>query len=165
MIDDGCCAQSEADLADDFITKPSSRDASAAVDGWSVAPVSKPTELPKPAPATGSSSSKKRRMSESPTYEMPTKESAELATPSGTRRSSPVADFADDIKSAPTDAPRSAKLAAQPTAIPSSPVESAAVDARSPVSKLTKPAPAIDAATLKAELKRWYGRISAGAHT
>ena len=71
MFDDGCCAQSEADLADDFITSPSSRDASAAVDGRSVAPVS----------------------------------------------------------------------------------------------KLTKPAPATDAATLKAEMKRWYGRISAGAHT
>ena len=61
MFDDGCCAQSEADLADDFITTPSFGDASAAVDGRSVAPVSKPTKLPKPAPATGSSSSKKRR--------------------------------------------------------------------------------------------------------
>jgi hypothetical protein len=64
-------------------------------------------------------------------------------------------------------ASRGAKRAAQPTTIPSSPVDSAAVDARSvgPVSKLPKPAPAIDAATLKAEMKRWYGRISAGAHT
>ena len=167
VFDDGCCAQSEADLADDFITTPSFGDASAAVDGRSVAPVSKPTKLPKPAPATGSSLSKKPRMSESPTYVMPTKKSAELAMPSGTRRSSPVADVADDFKSAPTHASRSAKRAAQPTAIPRSSVESAAVDARSvaPVSKLTKPAPATDAATLKAEMKRWYGRISAGAHT
>jgi hypothetical protein len=60
VFDDGCCAQSEADLADDFITTPRSRDASA-VDGRIGAPVSKLTKLPKPAPATGSSSSKKRR--------------------------------------------------------------------------------------------------------
>ena len=60
VFDDGCCAQSEADLADDFITTPRSRDASA-VDGRFVAPVSKLTKLPKTAPATGSSSSKKRR--------------------------------------------------------------------------------------------------------
>jgi hypothetical protein len=60
LIDDGRCAQSEADLADDFITTPRSRDASA-VDGRFVTPVSKLTKLPKPAPATGSSSSKKRR--------------------------------------------------------------------------------------------------------
>ena len=70
MFDDGCCAQSEADLADDFITTPRSHDASA-VDG---------------------------------------------------------------------------RIGA-------------------PVSKLTKPAPATDKATLKAELKRWCGRKSAGAHT
>ncbi len=69
-------------------------------------------------------------MIESQPYEMPTKKSAELAAPSGTRRSSPEADFA-----------------------------------RSPVSKPTKPAPATDAETLKAELKRWCGRKSAGAHT
>ena len=60
MFDDGCCAQSEADLSDDFVPTPRSRDASA-VDGRFVAPVSKLTKLPKPAPATGSSSAKKRR--------------------------------------------------------------------------------------------------------
>jgi hypothetical protein len=60
VFEDGCCAQSEADLADDFVTTPRSRDASA-VDGTFVAPVSKLTKLPEPAPATGSSSSKKRR--------------------------------------------------------------------------------------------------------
>ena len=115
----------------------------------------------------GPSTSQQHQMIESQPYEMPTKKSAELATPSGTRRSSPVSDFADDFKSAPADAPRSAKRAAQPTAIPSSPVESAVVDALSlaPVSKLTQPAPATDAATLKAVLKRWCARKSAGAHT
>jgi hypothetical protein len=81
-----------------------------------------------------------------------------------------VADLTDDfIKPALKvgAASRGAKRAAQPTAIPSSPVESAAVEALSvaPVSKLPKPAPATDAATLKAELKRWCGRKSAGAHT
>ena len=91
LIDDGRCAQSEADLADDFI---------------------------KPALQVGAAS-------------------------------------------------RGPKRAAQGTAIPSSPVESAASDGQSvaPVSKLPKPAPATDEATLKAELKRWCGRKSAGAHT
>jgi hypothetical protein len=115
----------------------------------------------------GPLTSKKHQMIESQPYKMPTKKSAELATPSGTRRSSPVADFADDFKSAPTIASRSTKFAAQPTAIPSWPVESAAVGGRSvaPVSELNKPAPVTDEATLKAALKRWCGRKSAGAHT
>ena len=79
------------------------------------------------------------------------------------------ADLDDFIEREPS-APRGTKRAAQPTAIPSSPVESAAFDGQSVarVSKLPKlatVASATDGTTLKADMKRWYGRKSAGAHT
>ncbi len=158
LIDDGCCAQSAADLADDFISAPSSRDASAAVDVRFVAPVSKLTKLPKPAPATGSSSAKKRRSASQKAGD------SEPSDGDGDFKPKHNPFHGDNCKAAAIDAP---KRAAKPTAIPSSPVESAASDGQSvaPVSKLTQPAPATDAAMLKAELKRWCGRKSAGAHT
>ncbi len=157
MIDDGCCAQSDADLSDDFLTKTKSRDGSAAV-GRIVAPVRKLTKLPKPAPATGCSSSKKRRSAPQKAGD------SELSDGDGDFKPKHNPFHGTDWKAAAIDAP---KLAAKPTAIPSSPVESAASDGQSvaPVSKLTKPARATDKATLKAELKRWCGRLSAGAHT
>ena len=113
-----------------------------------------PSEMPhRQREMAGPLTSKKHQMIESQPYKMPTKKSAELATPSGTRRSSPVADFARSPVSKPT---KPVAVRTRRGRLPSNCGATLLV---------RNEAPATDAETLKAELKRWCGRKSAGAHT